>query len=100
MVLLVEELIIKHRIIANYAWDKVLAMADQNELQNIRSQYMTSINNQRYAQMIQGGWNPIARGKQGMKIFNNATNHKVGMRLLSGAALIDNKQMILCGAVD
>ena len=85
---------------ANYAWDKVLAMADQNELQNIRSQYMTSINNQRYAQMIQGGWNPIARGKQGMKIFNNATNHKVGMRLLSGAALIDNKQMILCGAVD
>jgi len=50
--------------------------------------------------MIQGGWNPIARGKQGMKIFNNATNHKVGMRLLSGAALIDNKQMILCGAVD
>jgi len=30
---------------ANYAWDKVLAMADQNELQNIRSQYMSSINN-------------------------------------------------------
>jgi hypothetical protein len=30
-----------------------------------------------------------------MKIFNNATNHNIGMRLLSGAALIDNKQMIL-----
>ena len=85
---------------ANTAWGQILAMADQNELQNIRSQYMTSINNQRYAQMIQGGWNPIARGRQGMKIFNNATNHKVGMRLLSGAALIDNKQMILCSAVD
>ena len=85
---------------ANNAWGQILAMADQNELQNIRSQYMTSINNQRYAQMIQGGWNPIYRGKQGMKIFNNATNHKVGMRLLSGAALIDNKQMILCNALD
>ena len=85
---------------ANYAWDKVLAMADQNELQNIKSQYMSSINNQRYAQNIQGGWNPIYRGKVGMKIFNNATNHNIGMRLLSGAALIDNKQMILCSAVD
>ena len=85
---------------ANTAWNKVLAMADQNELQNIRSQYMSSINNQRYAQNIQGGWSPLARGKYGMKIFNNATNHKVGMRLLSGAALIDNKQMILCSAVD
>lgn len=85
---------------ANNAWDTVLAMADQNELQNIRSQYMTSINNQRYAQMIQGGWNPIYRGKQGMKIFNNATNHNMGQRLLSAAALIDNKQMILCSAVD
>jgi hypothetical protein len=30
-----------------------------------------------------------------MKIFNNATNHNIGQRLLSGAALIDNKQMIL-----
>lgn len=85
---------------ANNAWDDILAMTDQNELQNIRSQAMTSINNQRYAQMIQGGFNPIYRGKQGMKIFNNATNHNMGMRLLSAAALIDNKQMILCGAVD
>ena len=85
---------------ANYAWDKVLAMADQNELQNIRSQYMTSINNQRYAQQIGGAWQPIMRGKLGMKILNNATNHNIGMRLLSGAALIDNKQMILCSAVD
>ncbi len=85
---------------ANTAWNQIMDMADQNELQNIRSQYMTSINNQRYAQMIQGGWNPIYRGKQGMKIFNNATNHNIGQRLLSGAALIDNKQMILCSAVD
>ena len=85
---------------ANYAWDKVLAMADQNELQNIKSQYMSSINNQRYAQQIGGAWQPIMRGKLGMKILNNATNHNIGMRLLSGAALIDNKQMILCSAVD
>ena len=80
---------------ANQAWNKILSMADQNELQTIRSQYMTSINNQRYAQDIQGGWNPLARGKYGMKILNNATNHNMGMRLLSGAALIDDKQMIL-----
>lgn len=80
---------------ANMAWEKVLAMADQNELQNIRSQYMSSINNQRYAQQMQGGFSPLAIGKMGMKILNNATNHNVGMRLLSGAALIDNKQMIL-----
>ena len=85
---------------ANKAWDKILAMTDQNELQKIRSQYMSSINNQRYAQQIQGGFNPIARGKQGMKIFNNATNHNIGMRLLSAAALIDNKAMILCNAHD
>lgn len=85
---------------ANEAWGKILAMADQNLYQNIRSQDMSSINNQRYAQQILGGWNPIYRGKQGMKIFNNATNHNIGMRLLSGAALIDNKQMILCSAVD
>ena len=81
---------------ANQAWNKILSMADQNQLQTIRSQYMTSINNQRYAQNIQGGWNPLARGKYGMKILNNATNHNMGMRLLSGAALIDDKQMILC----
>ena len=80
---------------ANRANDMLLAMADQNELQNIRSQYMSSINNQRYAQMIQGGYNPLAIGKQGMKILNNATNHNMGQRLLSAAALIDNKQMIL-----
>lgn len=85
---------------ANDAWGKVLAMADQNEVQNIRSQYMSSINNQRYAQNINGGWSALARGKQGMKILNNATNHNMGMRLLSGAALIDNKQMILCSVVD
>jgi hypothetical protein len=50
--------------------------------------------------MIQGGWSPLARGKQGMKILNNATNHNMGMRLLSAAALIDNKQMILCNVQD
>ena len=85
---------------ANNAWDYITKMADQNELQNIRSQYMSSINNQRYAQDIQGTWQPVARGKYGMKILNNATNHNIGMRLLSGAALIDNKQMILCSVVD
>lgn len=85
---------------ANKAWGQILNMADQNELQNIRSQAMASINNQRYAQGIQGAWSPVARGRYGMKILNNATNHNIGMRLLSGAALIDNKQMILCSVVD
>ena len=85
---------------ANRSWGTILDMADQNIYQNIRSQAMSSINNQRYAQNIQGGWSPIYRGKQGMKIFNNATNHNMGMRLLSAAALIDNKQMILCSVVD
>ena len=85
---------------ANNAWGKILNMADQNEYQNIRAYDMSSINNQRYAQNIMGGYNPIYRGKQGMKIFNNATNHNIGMRLLSGAALIDNKQMILCSVVN
>ena len=85
---------------ANDAFTTLLAMVDQNELQNIRSQDMTSINNQRYAQDIMGGWNQTSFGKQGMKILNNATNHNIGMRLLSGAALIDSKQMILCNAHD
>ena len=85
---------------ANQAWGQIMDMANQNEYQNIRSQYMSSINNQRYAQMIQGGWSPLARGKYGMKILNNATNHNIGMRLLSGAALIDDKQMILCNVPD
>lgn len=80
---------------ANYAWNKILDMTNQNEYQNIRSSDMASINNQRYAQWIQGGFSPLARGKQGMKIFNNSINHDLGQRLLSGAALIDNKQMIL-----
>ena len=86
---------------ANNAWKKILNMADLNTLQNIRSQDMSSINNQRYAQMIQGGSDPRTLiGRQGMKILNNATNHNIGMRLLSGAALIDNKQMILCNVPD
>ena len=83
---------------ANKAWTKILNMSDQNILQNIKASDMSSINNQKYAQMIQGGFRPIVIGKIGMKILNNATNHNIGMRLLSGAALIDNKQMILCSA--
>lgn len=85
---------------ANQAWDKVLSMADQNIYQNIRAQDMASINNQKYMQDIQGGFSPLARGKQGMKILSNRINHNTGMRLLSGAALIDNKQMILCNGVN
>ena len=85
---------------ANDAWDQILAMANQNEYQNVRSEYMSSINNQRYAQMLNGGFKPLEVGRQGMKIFNNATNHNMGMRLLSAAALIDNKQMILCNVPD
>ena len=85
---------------ANYAWNRIMQMADQNRYQNIRSQDMSSINNQRYAQYIRGGFKRTALGKQGMKILNNATNHNIGMRLLSGAALIDNKQMILCNVPD
>lgn len=85
---------------ANDAWDQILAMANQNEYQNIRSEYMSSINNQRYAQMINGGFQPLAVGKRGMKILNNQTNHNMGQRLLSAAALIDNKAMILCNVQD
>lgn len=87
---------------ANIAWNQILDMTRQNEYQNIRAQDMTSINNQRYAQMIQGGFNPLARGKQGMKILNNSINHNLGQRFLSGAALIDDKQIILsrCKEVD
>ena len=81
---------------SNWAWDKILAMTDQDEYQRIRSEAMDSINTQRYAQNIQGGWHPTLIGKQGMKILNNQTNHNIGQRLLSAAALIDNKQMILC----
>ena len=80
---------------ANNAWDQIMNMADERELEDIRSQYMSSINNQRYAQMVNGGFRPLAFGKQGMKIFNNQINHNIGQRLLSGAALIDDKQMIL-----
>jgi len=39
---------------------------------------MSSINNQRYAQMVNGGFRPLAFGKQGMKIFNNQINHNIG----------------------
>lgn len=85
---------------ANNAWDQIMSMADERELEDIRSQYMSSMNNQRYTQMINGGFRPLAQGKQGMKILNNATNHNVGQRLLSAAALIDNKAMILCNAHD
>lgn len=80
---------------SNTAFDKVLTMADESERQNIKAYDMSSINNQRYAQQIQGGWDPILVGKQGTKLINNQINHNIGMRLLSAAALIDNKQMIL-----
>lgn len=80
---------------ANRAWDKILAMANQNEYQNVRSRDMASINNQRYAQNIQGGFTPLQIGKMGMKILNNTIDHNRGMRYLSAAALIDNKQLIL-----
>ena len=80
---------------ANRAWDKILAMANQNEYQNIRSRDMASINNQRYAQNIQGGFTPLQIGKMGMKILNNTIDHNRGMRYLSAAALIDSKQLIL-----
>ena len=62
---------------------------------NVRSRDMTSINNQRYAQNIQGGFTPLQIGKMGMKILNNTIDHNRGMRYLSAAALIDNKQLIL-----
>lgn len=80
---------------ANRAWDKILAMANQDEYQNIRSRDMASINNQRYAQNIQGGFTPLQIGKMGMKILNNTIDHNRGMRYLSAAALIDNKALIL-----
>lgn len=80
---------------ANRAWDKILAMANQDEYQNVRSRDMTSINNQRYAQNIQGGFTPLQIGKMGMKILNNTIDHNRGMRYLSAAALIDSKQLIL-----
>lgn len=84
----------------NSIYNPLLAMANQNEYQGIRAFDMDTINNQRYSQWIQGGFKPITVGKRGMKIFNNATNHNIGMRLLSAAALIDNKAMILCNAHD
>lgn len=80
---------------ANRAWNKILAMANQDEYQNVRSRDMASINNQRYAQNIQGGFTPLQIGKMGMKILNNTIDHNRGMRYLSAAALIDSKQLIL-----
>lgn len=85
---------------ANQAWNDILDLQRQDEYQRIRSQAMTSINNQRYAQNIQGGFNTLARGKMGMKILNNSINHNLGQRYLSGAALIDNKQMILSKCIE
>lgn len=86
---------------ANNAWGKILDMTDQNEYQGIRTNDMTSINNQRYAQMIQGGWQPIERGKNGMKILSFATTggyQDTGMRLLSRAALNSSGMRILSNA--
>ena len=87
---------------ANSAWQKILDMSNKDLIQRIRAMDMTSINNQRYSQDITGGFKPVAQGKHGMKILNNSINHDLGQRFLSGAALIDNKQMILskCREVD
>lgn len=84
---------------ANKAWAQIMNMADENELAKIRSQYMTSINNQRYAQNIQGGFSPVSFGRMGMKLLNNSIPHEVGQRLLSGAALINSGQQILSASV-
>lgn len=87
--------------LANRAWGQVLNMANQNEYQNIRANDMTSINNQRYQQMIQGGFQPLARGKNGMKILSFATTsgyQDTGMRLLSRAALNSSGMRILSNA--
>lgn len=45
-----------------------LAIAKDMNLQKIRSQYMTSINNQNYQNLINGILNPIAFGQKGMKM--------------------------------
>lgn len=45
-----------------------LAIADDMNLQKIRGQYMTSINNQNYQNLINGGLKPISFGQKGMKI--------------------------------
>lgn len=52
---------------ANQAWDKLTAMADESELETIRSSKMDTVNTGRYAQSIQGGLQPYYRGKHGMK---------------------------------
>lgn len=86
---------------ANRAWGQILNMANQNEYQNIRATNMTSINNQRYQQMIQGGFQPLYRGKNGMKILSFATTggyQDTGMRLLSRAALNSSGMRILSNA--
>ena len=84
----------------NKDFPTLMALAQKNYLQGIKAFDMSSINNQRYAQNINGGFKSLVIGKQGMKILSNAVNHNMGMRLLSAAALIDNKQAILCSAVD
>lgn len=69
---------------ANQAYDRVLAMADQADLGDIKGQKMTSVNNQRYSQNIGGGYNSVYRGKEGMKILSNASVNEA--KILSNAA--------------
>lgn len=85
----------KNIMFANQAWNNILDMADQNRVQGIRSRDMTSINNQKYTQNIQGGFNTIARGKLGMKLLSNISNPDLIQRSLSTAALLGNEQSIL-----
>ena len=52
----------------NQYTNSMLAMADQAELQGIRSQGMASQNAQNYYQEISGGMDQVERGSKGMKI--------------------------------
>lgn len=86
---------------ANNSWSTVLDMANQNEYQNIRANDMASVNTDLYTQMIQGGLDQIARGKNGMKMLSFATTggyQDTGMRLLSGAALNSSGMRMLSNA--
>lgn len=57
---------------ADRAKSMVEELAKQNEIQDIRSSAMASVNNQRYQQNIQGGPRFSYLGKQGMKILSQA----------------------------
>lgn len=55
---------------ADYAKSMLDDMTKQNEIQNIRSSAMTSVNNQRYQQLIQGGPRFSYIGRKGLKLKN------------------------------